>query len=369
MRESRNTILFCHEVSVIGGAERVTLSIIRQVSPDYQPVLLCPPGPLQDAARHAGATVVTVNWFQPDKRSPLNTFLHKRQLISILKRWQPVCVHAGDILAVRAISAACLTLAVPCVVHVHFPYETSFVYWVFKRKTAVNTFIYCSQELMDNIGGYLTSLVPGARNQLIHNGIDIEKFSPSAPAAHNESANEVVHIGIIGNLQQRKGHDDFLNAAKRVVRQCPAVQFHIIGGDILEAPRQPELEALAAQLDLQREVIFHGQVDDVVALAGRLDIVVCASHEEAFPISILEAMAMGKAIVSTNVNGIVEALDEQCSILVPPHAPEQLAEGMIALVKDHEERVRLARNARTKVVENFSDAVFIEKVKQVYKRV
>ncbi len=133
------------------------------------------------------------------------------------------------------------------------------------------------------------------------------------------------------------------------------MHFDIIGGDILEEPREAFLKTMAEELGLEQSLTFHGQVPDVLSRLNKLDIVVCASHQEAFPIAILEAMAMKKPIVSTNVNGIPEAIEDQLSgLLVEPHSPSHLAVAVSTLIQDENKRQTLAINARARVEEHFN---------------
>jgi glycosyltransferase involved in cell wall biosynthesis len=125
---------------------------------------------------------------------------------------------------------------------------------------------------------------------------------------------------------------------------------------------------LCCELDIEYHISFHGQVPDVLSRLDRLNIVVCASHQEAFPIAILEAMAMQKPIVSTNVNGIPEAIvHNESGLLVEPHSAEQLAECVSQLLDNPKKQQTLAENARRRVVEHFNLIGFIEKFDRLYK--
>lgn len=260
----------------------------------------------------------------------------------------------------------CELLNIPIVCHVHFPYDQAFAEWVFKGRPQPAAFIFCSQELRDNIGPLLHQLSPNAKQHVIHNGIDINAFQPGTQPLSGER----IHIGIVANLQQRKGHDEFLQMAKLVREQFARVHFDIIGGDILQEPREPLLRQSAEDLGISDAVTFHGQLDDVKSALRKLDIVICASHEEAFPISMLEAMACERAIVSTDVNGIPEALTHgHNALLTKPHDAQGLAQAVLELLANPSEAQQLARNARATVVEQFSLDVFNGKIASCYKDV
>ncbi|RDV29194.1 glycosyltransferase family 1 protein [Alteromonas aestuariivivens] len=356
-------VFFAHSVNVIGGAERVTLSVMEGVKTHYRCIMLAPDGgELGLKAQQSGAVFEPVSCGQAEILHPVRTLRQFAQYARLIRKYSPEIVHTGDLLAFRSLQPICKLLKIPMVCHVHFPYDKGFMKWAFDRTSPVASFIYCSEELKSNLSPFLSQLVPAARHTVIHNGINTEDFSPGKPRSEDQPLN----VGIIGNLQKRKGHEDFLNMARIIVQKGLQVRFHIIGGDILEQPREPLLKAMAIKLNIDQYVVFHGQVSDVRSLLADQDIIVCASHEEAFPITILEAMACAKAIVTTNVNGIPEALNKHTGILVPPHSPAELAEGVITLIEQPALRANIAQNARERVVENFDQSLFIKQILNLY---
>ena len=361
----KQTVVFAHHEGVIGGAERVTLATIEAISLYYNVVLLSPEGELQREAKKLGAHTESVTWTQPSLRSPIKTVRSQFTLTAILKKYQPSIVHTGDILALRALYFSCKRYNIKLICHVHYPYSEAFIRWVFDKVKSVSAFLYCSKELKDNLSPKLAKSVSSKNHVAIHNGVDTKKFSPR----QSSTSSSLQAIGIIANLQRRKGHDDFLQMAKLLLSENSSLTFHIIGGDILEEPRQHVLEKLASQLGITENIKFHGQVSNVEDYIHDLDIVVCASHTEAFPITILEAMACEKPIVTTNVNGIIEAVDSSSAILVDPHSPDQLASGVSLLLNDPILAHRLAKEARRTVCEKYSSDCYAHSILALYQTV
>jgi glycosyltransferase involved in cell wall biosynthesis len=228
--------------------------------------------------------------------------------------------------------------------------------WVLKNRYAPQTFIFCSHELKNELHDALISLCPDSAMEVIHNGVDTEVFKPLA-----KHHNPIPRVGIIANLQYRKGHNDFLEMAKKLDDQWVVAQFDIISGDILQEPREPYLKQHAKELGIADKVMFHGQLPDVKAELQKLDIVVCASHEEAFPISMLQA------IVSTNVNVISVALTHQKdALLVSPHDPRALAMCVKQLLSSSSELASLGINAKQQVENHFSSEILTEKLLNLY---
>ncbi|KRS22016.1 glycosyl transferase family 1 [Alishewanella sp. WH16-1] len=356
-------ILYVHNVAKIGGAERVTLDVIKGLPAEYKPYLVAPEsGPLLDAAQQLGAVVQPLAIYQPDIKKPVKTLQNHLNWYNYLKENQIKLIHCGDLFVIRTLIWAANKLAVPIIAHVHFPIETPALRWIFRRKPKAIHFIYCSQELADAVKPRVDSILVSATHQTIHNGVDTEKYKKFEPKIGVLPAHKT-NIGIVANLQERKGHLDFIEAASLVVLQHPNVHFHIIGGDVFGETREPLLRQKIAELSLTAFFTFHGQVNNVRDYLNELDIYVCASHVEAFPISVLEAMAFGLPIVSTNVNGIPEAIiDGENGVLCEPRAPEAMAKQISKLLHDRVLRERISNQARVDVVhklslEHFSDSV------------
>lgn len=348
-------ILYVHNVAKIGGAERVTLDIIKGLPAEYQPYLIAPePGPLLVAAQELGAIVQPLAIYQPDLKKPVKTLQNHLNWYNYLKKNRIKLIHCGDLFVIRTLIWAANRLAIPIIAHVHFPIETPALWWIFRCKPKAIHFIYCSQELADAVKPRVDSILVSATHQTIHNGVDTEKYKKFEPKIGVLPAHKT-NIGIVANLQERKGHLDFIEAASLVVLKHPNVHFHIIGGDVFGETRETLLKQRVAELNLTEFFTFHGQVNNVRDYLNELEIYVCASHVEAFPISILEAMAFALPIVSTNVNGIPEAIIHgENGLLCESRAPDRMAKQICRLLHDNVLPEKISNQARIDVVNKFS---------------
>ena len=109
-------------------------------------------------------------------------------------------------------------------------------------------------------------------------------------------------VGSIGRLNEQKGHRYLLEAAARVLAAVPAARVLIVGDGDLEAPLREQARALG----IADRVVFAGHRDDIPALLGAVDVFCISSTYEGTPLTLFEAMAAGKAIVSTAVDGCRE---------------------------------------------------------------
>jgi glycosyltransferase involved in cell wall biosynthesis len=190
--------------------------------------------------------------------------------------------------------------------------------------------------------------VPEERVRLIWNGAPLDEFAPvpreRALRVRRELglADEALVVGTIGRLNAQKGHRFLIDAAARVLPGEPRARVLIAGdGDLMG-----ELRQQAAALGLADRVVFAGHRADVPDLLGALDVFCISSLYEGTPLALFEAMASGKAIVSTSVDGCREVLEEGITaVLVPPADAVALASGLARVLGDHALREDLGRRA------------------------
>ncbi len=190
--------------------------------------------------------------------------------------------------------------------------------------------------------------VPAERVRVIMNGAPLADFAPPdkerAAAVRRElgiDADAPV-VGSIGRLNEQKGHRYLLDAACEVVARNPETRFVIVG----DGDRGEPLRAQAAQLGLSERVVFTGHRSDVRDLLGAIDIFCISSTYEGTPLALFEAMAAGKAIVSTAVDGCAEVLEHEVTgLLTPARDPSALAQALCRAVGDRDLRFRLAEAA------------------------
>jgi glycosyltransferase involved in cell wall biosynthesis len=363
-------VLYVHNVGKMGGAERVTLDIIRSLDKGAHDAFLVTPedGPLIAAARELGATASVLKIQQPDIRKPFATLAGFRLWIDYLKKNQIDLIHIGDLFVSRTLIKPANKLGIPLVFHIHFPIDSPALRWIFRTQPKDCHFVYCSQELHDVVAPRVEAVFNGEEHQVIHNGVDTEQFRPFE-IQKNMLPDDKINIGIVANLQERKGHIDLIDAVSLIYPKHQNIRVHVIGGDLFGESREMLLKQYVEDKGLSNVFIFHGQVDNIRDYLNELNILVCASHEEAFPISILEAMAFALPIVSTDVNGIPEALThEMTSLLQPPNCPEKLAKNLVRIIEDESLGRRIGSLARKDVLEKFSLSIFGVKIASLYQK-
>ncbi|MEM6798539.1 MAG: glycosyltransferase, partial [Planctomycetota bacterium] len=176
---------------------------------------------------------------------------------------------------------------------------------------------------------------PAERVHVIPNGVDTERFAPLAETASIRDELSLPPtapaVGILAALRPEKNHELFLIAASQVLNQVGDARFVIIG----DGPRRSNLEAFADELGIANAVSFLGNRDDVPRVLAALDVVALTSHNEANPVSILEAMSVGKPVVTTDVGSVRETVKEGVTGYVVPVGDEvRLSERLVELLCD-----------------------------------
>jgi glycosyltransferase involved in cell wall biosynthesis len=191
--------------------------------------------------------------------------------------------------------------------------------------------------------------VPADRVRLIWNGAPLDEFAPRGAERRLSVRRELGLpddarvIGTIGRLNVQKGHRYLLDAAARVFASAPDARL-VIAGD---GDQAVALRAQAEALGLTPRVVFAGHRTDVPALLEAFDVFCISSTYEGTPLTLFEAMAARKAIVSTAVDGCREVLqDGRTGLLVPPRDVEALAGALTRVLGDPAVRESLAEAAR-----------------------
>lgn len=172
-------------------------------------------------------------------------------------------------------------------------------------------------------------------------------------------------IGFIGRLSIEKGCEDFIHAASLVLEKESSAIFYVIG----DGPNRRELEVLTRELSIETHVKFLGYREEADILMNYLNVLVIPSHTENFPYTLLEAMRAKIPVVATRVGGIPEILEGYPpDLLVEPHRYDDLARGILKLIRDpHLGKSWSERNYRN-FLENYSSEKMIRRTLEVYDR-
>jgi glycosyltransferase involved in cell wall biosynthesis len=203
----------------------------------------------------------------------------------------------------------------------------------------------------------------------VYLGVPLEEFSRPRSAAEVQSARRDLGIGdaefavgTVTRLHDSKGNSYLVEAAARVVQERPQARFFLVG----EGPLLADLEAQAAALNLGDRFVFAGFRRDVAATLSAFDLSVFPSLWEGTPITAFEALAMGKPIVATDADGLLDILTaDRDAVIVPRRHASALAEKIVWAIDHPEERARLSAAARD-TGQQFGIDAFVHKMERLY---
>ena len=205
--------------------------------------------------------------------------------------------------------------------------------------------------------------------RLLYNGIEVAEATNARDASRAALGiyGDTVVLSIVANLIPYKGHADLLDACSRLTPDAPW-RLLVIGND--SAGIEEALRQQARQSGLTERIVFLGRRADIPDLLAASDIAVLASHEEGFSNAILEAMAAGLPMVTTDVGGNAEAVENgETGLVVPARQPAAMASALQRLVDDPAMRRQMGAAGRQRVRDLFSLEACVANYEALYRSV
>ena len=203
--------------------------------------------------------------------------------------------------------------------------------------------------------------VPLNKIETIYNGVNLERFKSKENVLKHDLSETVVCMSRIDRI---KDLFNLIEAMKHVKQRFPNVKCKIFG-----PVEDEEYYRLCVQrvrkLGLEKTVTFEGDTNAPEDELNKADVVALPSLSEAFPYSVVEAMACGKVVVATDVGGVKEAIND-CGIVVPARSSRRLAEGISRALADSSLREKISVSARERVEQHFSHDRFILDWRRAY---
>ncbi|MBI3837373.1 MAG: glycosyltransferase [Planctomycetia bacterium] len=350
-------IAFCITELEPGGAERCLVELVKRLNrQQFDPVVYClgprPSGngaSLADVLERSGVSVHCLgarSWLQFPR---IFWKLRRRLAVDSPQIVQTFLFHANVLgtLAGRSTGVPHVVTGIRVAEH-RSAWQLAVARWTSRW---VECHVCVSQAVRDfscRKGG-----LPEDKLTVIPNGVDFERFAVAAPCSLSDlgvaaGRRLITHVG---RLDPQKGLFWLLEILPRIFAQLP-------GHDLLLAGTGREREPLrqyTVKLGLERKVHFVGFRRDVPEILAASDLVVLASRWEGMPNVVLEAMASGKPVVATDVEGVSESLGPAADAqTVPADDPEGFADKVIAILSDAQLAGNLGEQNQLRAQRQFS---------------
>ena len=346
-----------------GGQNQVLLTVLGLRARDHRTALVAhPDGELRRRAAE-GPDVI------PIAASGEMGFRAAWQLARVLKMLRPTVVQAHDAHAVAMVALArslgrldpLPRFVVSRRVDFHIR-RNAFSRWKYSQ---VDQFLCASDAIRTMLVG---DGIPAEKTTTVRDGVDLEHVA-AAPRldVHAELwlPRGAPIVGNVAALVPHKGHRYLIEAAATVVRQVPDVRFVIIGEGELEGALRKQIK----DLHLGRHVLLAGFRPDALSLQKGFDLFAMSSVTEGMGSVLLDAMAIGQAIVATRAGGVPEVVvHDHTGVLVPTSDADALAAAIVALLGDPDRRTQLGVAGRERVRAAFSVERMVQETLDAYAR-
>ncbi|KMT64649.1 TIGR03088 family PEP-CTERM/XrtA system glycosyltransferase [Catenovulum maritimum] len=353
----------------IGGLERVLINSINALPEDkYSHSIIALTEYSNDFANLINSNSVALYSINKPEGHSWKAFY---QVYKLLKQTKPNVLHSYNLPTLEY--QLCAFLArVPNRVHaehgrdIYDPEGKNKKYQLLRRLISpfINKFVTVSKDLYDWLKD--TVQITPKKCELIYNGVNTTSYQTAdSKTLIHDSQNGKFVFGCVGRLQGIKDHQRLIKAYDIACSEnenfANSTQLSIVG----DGPLRAELEQ-QAQIT-KRNIWFAGARHDMADIYHSFDTFIMSSIGEGVPMTMLEAMASGLPVISTNVGGIPEITTAEMSILVPAKDEKTLSEAMLKMHSNNKHLVTMKVASRKLATENFSEQSMVNKYQNLYR--
>ena len=356
----------------LGGGQLNLLSLAEFLDPQRFDVSVCTSGqgPLVDALQQKNVPHFSLSFSKRFRKRALDDIadLLQTHQFDILHTHGGIAGFYGRLARRKSSSPRIVIHTLHGIHYLHYRNRMAKRLYIFQERylsRSTDAVIFVSEA--DQRKGSELRLVPNHKQVLIKNGIDYSAYE--LQARKNPEALEIDHaadhplVGCVARLHRQKGISYLLEAVHSIRRSFPDLKVWIIG----EGPQREKLDHLNKRLGLSSHVRFLGERKDVPQLVSCFDVFVLPSLWEGLPYSLLEAAALGKPVVASDIDGVRELIrHEHSGLLVPPRKPLLLADAVVRLLRDRDYALRLGQNLKADVRNTYTLDRMVSQVQDLY---
>jgi len=357
--------------SGMGGVEIATLRMVEATRQQFRHIAFCLPDAvaLQDAFQRLGIETVLYTPSVPSLRHASRFYRESNVVARQIRKAGADIVHFSDERAANHNSLGAFLAGARMVCHLRVSYPR--LDW--RQRLCllpVHRFIFVSKEAKQSFA----ISVPECKSRVIYDAVEVptEDMPESSAVVRRELGvpDGCAVVGMVARVSRQKDYFTLADAAVQVLARHPDTRFVIVGDNSLVDLNRSHYVEVAKKLNelgIADRFIFTGHRTDVPRLIAAMDLCVLCTHREGFPLSILEAMAMGKPVVATSVGGIPEIVTNNVTGYLHQHGnSKELADAVLRLIDNPEEARRIGASAREHVLQNYSRQKFADEIAETY---
>lgn len=310
----------------------------------------------------------------PDRRHPIRSLRSLSRVARWAWRRDVQIIHCNEHNLHPVGAALRRILRKPLVTHTRYLLEPSFSQWAFAgAEREPDALLWTSDRQRRDSQPAVDGVVEKDIQHLVPLGLSLPRFEraaatgPAMRASWELPAGSVV-IGTASALRPRKRIHEFIEMIARLVAEHPSVVGVIAGAAVAgDEGYVEELHRQAAKAGVGKHLHWLGHLDDIRPFMGAIDVFVSTSEYETFGMSVLEAMAAGKAVAAYEGGSVGEVLGA-AGLIYPTGDLEGLTAGVTRLVTDKHQRERLGGLARHRAATTFNPAHSLEKLIGLYRQ-
>ncbi|MFH1704114.1 MAG: glycosyltransferase [Nitrospirota bacterium] len=362
-------ILHIYQNSKIGGVQQQLLSLLKAYNREWFHPIFCCLGPKEEMGKEIEGTGIEF--------IPLNKLRYNRfssgivlELHRLMKKKQIHVVRTHRYRSNLYGRLAAFFAGVPVIIaSVHDNYRTDkrpkrrIMNRILSKIT--DKIVAVSEDVKEDIMRY--DRIDPSKIEVIPNGIDVERFNPEKNTTDIRKEfsleEDDIVIGFIGRIVTAKGLEYLLDALPYLKGEFKSIKLLIVGeGSLVE-----KLKERAKKNNIFDNILFTGKRRDIPEILASINIFVMPSIAEGFPNALLEAMAMGKPIVTTEVGGIPEIVKNGFNgLLVPPRDTLSLSKAIKELISNDQLAAKMGQAASNLVRDNLSIKAIAQKWQSLY---
>lgn len=357
----------------IGGAGKCVINFCKNYNKkEFEIVVILPKGSaLIEELKKSSAKLIEIDGLK-DKSFDIKSLF---KLIKILRKEKPDIVHTHASSIARVAAKFVKDTKIIYTRHCAFPVSN-------RIKKGIGRFLY--KNVNEIFSDRIIAVGGAARDNLLEGGITPEKIETflngvekvetiseekkkEIKKQYNIEDNESV-IGIIARIEEVKGHDTFIEAAKILLEEKKIkAKFLILG----TGTKEEELKEKVKKYKLEDKIIFTGFIKDVGSLLNIFDVQVnCSFGTETSSLSLLEGMSLGVPAVASNYGGNPYLIKEgENGYIVPIKSPRDTAESIYRILTKPEIKSHMQKKSIEIFDENFTIETYVNNIQNVYKKV